>query len=199
MQFTKYLLIVFVFLVQIFWVFLIAHAIWKANPILKSNEAGAQWKSRFEITGGVLGRTVLDSPQKSLSPKPTQHANYSIAYFQEEIMPILRSTKGRETCMTCHQLGGDVKTPMELYINPKDKSELQHNYKKIIKRINEPNKSKILLMPLGGQELGVKHPGGRLLTEEHPDFRKLRSWVMGEHSTKQNVNLSKRQSSFMPK
>ncbi len=63
MQFTKYLLLVFVFFLQTLWVIPITYAKWKANPLLKSNETATlepsvQENELYSISAALTNKTL---------------------------------------------------------------------------------------------------------------------------------------------
>jgi hypothetical protein len=98
-------------------------------------------------------------------------------------MPLITNSESRDSCISCHQLGGDVESPFELYIEPKDDTELIYNYNRVVDRINvlELMLSKLLLKPLG-PDAGLKHKGGKIFEPSDKEYHALRRWVVGEES-----------------
>ena len=116
-------------------------------------------------------------------------------FFKTRVEPIFLKKRSDEhaRCYVCHQVMRHGGGPLSLDMLPPGASfwteeQSRHNFEVVSKLVvpGDPSLSLFLRMPLAPEAGGLAdtHQGGRqFASEDDPDWRSMKAWVMGEKVT----------------
>jgi hypothetical protein len=116
-------------------------------------------------------------------------------FFKARVEPIFLKHRSADhaRCYTCHQVGHHGGGPLSLDTLPAGKDfwteeQSRHNFETVSKLVvpGNPSLSLLLRMPMAPEAGGLAdtHQGGRqLATEDDPDWKNMKAWVLGEKLT----------------
>jgi hypothetical protein len=116
-------------------------------------------------------------------------------FFKARVEPIFLKHRSADhaRCYTCHQVGHHGGGPLSLDTLPSGKDfwteeQSRHNFETVSKLVvpGNPSLSLLLRMPMAPEAGGLAdtHQGGRqFATEDDPDWKNMKAWVLGEKLT----------------
>jgi hypothetical protein len=122
----------------------------------------------------------------------TQTPQLDYEYFKAHVEPIFLKHRSADhaRCYTCHQVGHHGGGPLSLdTLSPGMTSwteeQSRHNFEVVSKLVvpGNPSLSLLLRMPMAPEAGGLAdtHQGGRqFATEDDPDWKNMKAWVLGE-------------------
>jgi hypothetical protein len=122
----------------------------------------------------------------------TQTPQLDYDFFKARVEPIFLKHRSADhaRCYTCHQVGHHGGGPLSLdTLSPGMTSwteeQSRHNFEVVSKLVvpGNPSLSLLLRMPMAPEAGGLAdtHQGGRqFATEDDPDWKNMKAWVLGE-------------------
>jgi hypothetical protein len=113
-------------------------------------------------------------------------------FFKARVEPIFLKHRSADhaRCYTCHQVGHHGGGPLSLDtlstgMTSWNEEQSRHNFEVVSKLVvpGNPSLSLLLRMPMAPEAGGLAdtHQGGRQFTsEDDPDWKNLKAWVLGE-------------------
>src|ERR1700719_1216568 len=151
--------------------------------------------------GFVLAAAVLlcvmvpSSPAQTSGGADAQAPQLDYDVFKTRVEPIFLKKRSEDLarCYVCHQVMRHGGGPLSLDMLPPGASfwteeQSRHNFEVVSKLVvpGDPSLSLFLRMPLAPEAGGLAdtHQGGRqFASEDDPDWRSMKAWVMGEKVT----------------
>ena len=140
----------------------------------------------------TTSRVVAAQSGSSASPADAQSPQLDYDFFKERVEPIFLKRRSDEhvRCYVCHQMMRHGGGPLSLEMLPTGASfwteeQSRKNFEAVSKLVvpGNPSLSLFLRMPLAPEAGGLAdtHQGGRqFASEDDPDWKNMKAWVMGE-------------------
>jgi hypothetical protein len=133
-------------------------------------------------------------PAKAQTPASaeTQSPQLDYEFFRTRVEPIFLKKRSDEhvRCYVCHQVSRHGGGPLSLEMLPPGKNfwteeQSRHNFETVSKLVvpGNPSLSLFLRMPMAPEAGGLAdtHQGGRqFASEEDPDWKNMKAWVLGQ-------------------
>jgi len=168
------------------------------------------WSLPKIISAGlVLAAGVLlcvfapSSPAQTSSGADAQAPQLDYEFFKTRVEPIFLKHRSDDhaRCYVCHQMMRHGGGPLSLEMLPPGASfwteeQSRHNFETVSKLVvpGNPSLSLFLRMPLAPEAGGLAdtHQGGRqFASEDDPDWKNMKAWVMGQKAGASSAQSSK--------
>lgn len=142
---------------------------------------------------GLYLSTPVAPAQTSGGSDATPQLDYE--FFKARVEPIFLKKRSPDhaRCYVCHQVAHHGGGPLSLDMLPPGASfwteeQSRHNFETVSKLVvpGNPDLSLLLRMPLAPEAGGLAdtHQGGRqFASEDDPDWKNMKAWVLGEKLT----------------
>jgi hypothetical protein len=143
-------------------------------------------------TAVLLWVSVPSSPAQTSAGPDSQAPQLDYEFFKTRVEPIFLKKRSDEhaRCYVCHQIMRHGGGPLSLDMLPTGASfwteeQSRHNFEIVSKLVvpGKPELSLFLRMPLAPEAGGLAdtHQGGRqFASEDDPDWKNMKAWVMGQ-------------------
>ena len=149
--------------------------------------------ARFVVgTAVLLWVSVPSSPAQTSAGPDAQAPQLDYEFFKTRVEPIFLKKRSEDhaRCYVCHQVMRHGGGPLSLDMLPTGanfwtEDQSRHNFEIVSKLVvpGKPELSLFLRMPLAPEAGGLAdtHQGGRqFASEDDPDWKNMKAWVMGQ-------------------